>query len=163
MPARPPLEVDSKVERFLGSANRARTLAPLANARRPLTAYRIAWLARIPRSKVYDELRRLESVGLVAERKGARGTSTWTLLDEDAAVYLRKKMRVLWSADITSTASVRAREERSRAASARAWFDPSRYRANPQITARIAKEVYRPAGKGEFPGMPDDRRSRKTR
>ncbi|MCI4373643.1 MAG: helix-turn-helix domain-containing protein [Thermoplasmata archaeon] len=162
MRARPPLDVDPKVEGFIGSANRARTLAPIASARQPLTAYRIAWLARVPRSKVYGELRRLKSLGLVAEREDPKGASTWILLDEDAAAYLRKKMRVLWSGDIGRSSEEMARRERSRSRPSFAWFNRSKYQPNPKIAARIAKEVTRPVGKGEFPGMPEDRRSRKN-
>jgi DNA-binding transcriptional ArsR family regulator len=160
---RPPLAVDPKVEAFVGSANRVRTLAPIANAARPLTAYRIAWLARVPRSKVYVELRRLSESGLVEERKDRKGRSTWTMTDADVAAFLRKKVRIAWSEDVSASVADRAERWRANAAKTASWFDPSKYTANPSVTARIAKEVIRPEGKGEFPGMPMSRRSRKAR
>ena len=104
MTDRRPLWINPKAEAFAGSATRLRTLAPIANANFPLTAYRIAWLSRIARSKVYDELRRLLSAGLVEERKDRREEATWTLTDPAVAEFLRKKVRIAWSEDVSRTA-----------------------------------------------------------
>ncbi|MFY9717946.1 MAG: helix-turn-helix domain-containing protein [Thermoplasmata archaeon] len=151
---RPPLAVDPRLAALLGSANRVRTLAPLANAYRPMTAYRVARLAGIPRTKVYRELRRLLTVGVVGERRSRKGTSTWTLLDADMALYLRKKIRVAWSRDLAASATPRAEKERRLAAALRSesWFNPAKYRPNPSVAARYAAEIERPEGKGEFAG-----------
>jgi hypothetical protein len=129
-----------------------------------MTAYRVAQLAGIPRTKVYEELRRLLKAGVVGERRNRRGSSTWTLLDADMALYLRKKIRIAWSGDLAASAFRRAANERRTAAGLRtnSWFDPSKYTPNPVVAARYAKEIERPEGKGEFAGMPA-RVSRKRR
>jgi hypothetical protein len=162
MMARPPLAVDRQVVALLGSTNRVRTLVPLANAYWPMTAYRIAQLAGIPRTKVYDELRRLQVAGAVEERKSRKGRSTWVLLDRDMALYLRKKIRISWSADLAAAAVRRAAKERDTLVRIRtSWFDPSKYTPNPVVAARYAQEIERPEGKGEFEMMPSRRDSRK--
>jgi hypothetical protein len=161
MRERPPLEVDPMLAAFIGSANRVRTLAPIANAASPLTAYRIGWLARVPRTKVYAELRRLSVSGLVRERRNGSGPSTWTLTDRDVAALLRKRVRIVWSGDLSKSSRERAKRGREISAQPSSWFDPSKYRRNPIVAARIAEEVVRPEGKGDFPGLPASRRSRK--
>jgi DNA-binding transcriptional ArsR family regulator len=162
MTDRSPLPVEPGVAALLGSANRVRTLAPLANAYRPMTAYRVAQLAGIPRTKVYEELRRLRDAGVLQERRTRRGTSTWSLLDADMGLYLRKKIRIAWSADLAKAASSRAARERTLLTGRRRWFDPSKYVANPAVAARYAREIERPEGKGEFAAFPN-RVSRKRR
>jgi DNA-binding transcriptional ArsR family regulator len=164
MMACPPLAVDPRVAALLGSTNRVRTLAPLANAYGPMTAYRVAQLAGIPRTKVYAELRRLRGAGVVEARRNRSGRSTWVLLDHDMALYLRKKIRIAWSGDLAAAAVRRAGRERDvLARSGTSWFDPSKYTPNPVVAARYAREIERPEGKGEFVGMPSGRVSRKRR
>jgi DNA-binding transcriptional ArsR family regulator len=164
MMARPPLAVDRRVAALLGSTNRVRTLVPLANAYRPMTAYRIAQLAGIPRTKVYDELRRLRVAGAVEARKSRKGRATWVLLDRDMALYLRKKIRISWSGDLAASAARRAAKERDTLVrTGTSWFDPSKYSPNPIVAARYAREIERPEGKGEFESMPSSRVSRKRR
>jgi DNA-binding transcriptional ArsR family regulator len=164
MIARPPLAVDPRVASLLGSTNRVRTLAPLANAYRPMTAYRVAQLAGIPRTKVYEELQRLRAAGAVEARTNRKGRSTWVLLDQDMALYLRKKIRIAWSGDLAATAVRRATKERDALTRiGTSWFDPSKYTPNPSVAARYAPEIERPEGKGEFEGMPGRRISRKRR
>jgi DNA-binding transcriptional ArsR family regulator len=155
MKSRPPLPVAPQVAALLGSTNRVRTLAPLANAYRPMTAYRVAQLAGIPRTKVYEELRRLLKAGVVRERRNRRGSSTWTLLDADMALYLRKKIRISWSGDLASSAPRRLAKERRTAVGllSNSWLDPSKYTPNPVVAARYAQEIERPEGKGDFAGM----------
>jgi DNA-binding transcriptional ArsR family regulator len=164
MMSRPPLPVPPQVAALLGSVNRVRTLAPLANAYRPMTAYRVAQLAGVPRTKVYEELRRLLEAGVVEERRSRRGSSTWTLLDADMALYLRKKIRIAWSGDLAASAPRRAADERRAAVRllSNSWFDPSKYTPNPVVATRYAQEIERPEGKGEFAGWPG-RVSRKRR
>jgi DNA-binding transcriptional ArsR family regulator len=161
---RSPLPVDPQVAALLGSTTRVRTLAPLANAYGPMTAYRVAQLAGIPRTKVYAELRRLQEAGAVEARRSRSGRSTWVLLDRDMALYLRKKIRIAWSGDLAAAAARRA--GRGRDAIARtgtSWFDPSKYTRDPVVAARYAREIERPEGKGEIAGMTLGRVSRKRR
>lgn len=153
----PPLRVAPSVAAVLGSANRARTLATLAGAYRSLTAYRVARLAGIPRTKVYNELRRLSNVGVVRERRERGGRSTWILLDLDLGLYLRKRIRIGWSEDLAAVAARRAAREKALLAAAPTdWYDPRDFPLDPNVARRIrardATEVRRPAGKGEFVG-----------
>lgn len=156
MMGRAPIEVNPSIAALFGSINRVRTLAPLANAYGPMTAYRVAVLAGIPRSKVYDELRNLLATGVVEERRNRKGSSTWVLLDRDMALYLRKKFRIAWSEDLSATVARRAEKERQLVANSlsESWFDPSKYSSNPAVAARYAREIERPRGKGEFAVMP---------
>lgn len=163
----PPVVVPPSVTAVLGSANRVRALATLANAYRPLTAYRVAKIARVPRTKVYNELRRLGRAGVVQERRGRGRRSTWVLLDLDLARYLRVRVRIAWSEDLARVAARRAAGEGALLAAAPAdWFEPRDFPPDPivahRIRARDAAEVRRPEGKGEFVDR-SDRVSRKFR
>jgi hypothetical protein len=66
-------------------------MSVLASAEAPLSGYRIAKVAGIPREKVYPELRRAVAVGSVA--KSATG---FFLIDPDVRELLRKRIRVTW-------------------------------------------------------------------
>jgi hypothetical protein len=97
--------IDSRLLAAFGSETRVRTLAVLANAFRPLTAYRIAKTGDILLSKVYGELERLAGAGVVARRgKG------WVLLDWELGFLVAKRVRVSWSEDLESARSMHARE-----------------------------------------------------
>ena len=81
---------DPALVAFLGSETRARTLGVLANAEFPMTGYRVAVVAGVPRSRVYRELRRAIEAGIVRiEKDGYR------LIDPDFRILLRKRIR--WS------------------------------------------------------------------
>jgi DNA-binding transcriptional ArsR family regulator len=93
------LEVDPGLVALFGSQTRVRTLAPLACSPSPLTAYRVAWMTGVQRTKVYSELRRLAAAGVVAERKSGGNRSTWELVDPEVRSLLRRRARISWSED----------------------------------------------------------------
>lgn len=99
-------EVDPALVALFGSETRLRTLAVLANAYRPLTAYRVGKVGDIPLPKAYDEIRRLGKAGLLRRRAGG-----WVLVDRDVRALLRKRVRLFWYEDW--------RAERERTAPAR--------------------------------------------
>src|SRR5580658_7263565 len=80
---------------LFGSATRVRTLAPLANSSRPMTAYRIAQMTGAQRIKVYTELRKLAVVGIVRRVQGNWGRSEWELVEPDLRNLLRKRARIV--------------------------------------------------------------------
>ena len=98
------LSVDPAVSALFGSETRVRTLAPLANAERPLTGYRIASMVGIPRTKVYGELMRLESEGWVRRSVNNRGRTLWTLQDPDVRRLFRRRVRIVLSEEILTGA-----------------------------------------------------------
>ena len=83
--------VDSALVAAFGSETRVRTLAVLANASSPLTAYRVALVGGIPVDKAYREIRRLAATRLVERLQ--RG---WVLKDEDLRSMLRRRVRIRW-------------------------------------------------------------------
>ncbi len=87
-------EVDPRLVAAFGSETRVRTLAVLANAFRPLTAYRVGKVGGVPLPKVYREIERLAAAGLV-ERKGAG----WVLVDPGIGALLRTRVRLSWAED----------------------------------------------------------------
>ncbi len=80
---------------LFGSETRVRTLAVLAGAYRPMTAYRVAKVGGVPIQKAYEEFRRLGRSGLVTQRE-----SGWVLADADVRALLRKRVRIRWSDDL---------------------------------------------------------------
>lgn len=97
---------DSALIALLGSETRLRVLAVLANASRPMTAYRIGKTGGVPMPKAYGEVRRLGRAGLLR-----RVASGWVLDDRDVRILLQKRVRVYWYEDF--------RAERERTAPAR--------------------------------------------
>jgi len=83
--------VDLPLESLFGSRTRLLTMAVLANADAPLTGYRVAKVADLPRQKVYPELRRGTAAGLI--RHKGRG---FVLSDPDIRSLLRKRVRIRW-------------------------------------------------------------------
>lgn len=86
--------IDTRLVALCGSETRLRTLGVLANSFGPLTGYRVGRTAGVSLPKVYRELKRLRSAGLV--RLGPKG---WILSDPDVGVLLRKRFRISWSRD----------------------------------------------------------------
>jgi DNA-binding transcriptional ArsR family regulator len=105
-------EVDPGLLALFGSGTRVRVLAPLANASAPLTAYRIASLVGVPRTKVYAELDRLASAGIVKRFRASESRTVWELCDPDLRRLLRRKARIVWSRDLIATAVQRAARTR---------------------------------------------------
>ena len=86
-----PTDIEPALTSLFGSRTRLLTLAVLANSSEPLTGYRIAKLASLPREKVYPELRKGAKAGLVAKvGKGFR------LTDPDVRALLQKRVRIRW-------------------------------------------------------------------
>jgi hypothetical protein len=82
---------DLPLESLFGSRTRLLTMAVLANAEEPLTGYRIAKVADLPRQKVYPELRKGIGAGLI--RRAGPG---FVLADPDVRSLLRKRVRIRW-------------------------------------------------------------------
>jgi DNA-binding transcriptional ArsR family regulator len=101
------MNVDPTLTALLGGETRLRILAVLANAGRPLTAYRVAQVGEVRAAKVYPELRRLRGTGLVAVNP-----SGWVLRDEDVGRLLRKRIPLVWDVDWFEGKSARGRLDR---------------------------------------------------
>ena len=152
-------ELDPALVAFLGSETRARTLGVLANAEFPMTGYRVALVAGIPRTKVYRELRRAIQARIVRlEQDGYR------LIDPDFRILLRKRIRRAWSEDWARTYDDRtkAARKRLRELDTLPAIDYSRYTPNPVVARRYAREFERPGVKEDWPAkVVGDRVSRK--
>jgi hypothetical protein len=85
---------DPALVAFCGSEARALTLGVLANAVSPMTGYRVAKVAGVPESKVYPELRRAVSAGIVRKEKDG-----YRLVDGDLRALLQKRVRLFWDVD----------------------------------------------------------------
>lgn len=142
-PMRP--TVDPALAALCGSETRALTLGVLANAELPMSGYRIAKVADLPRPKVYVELAKAIAAGSV--RKGVRG---YRLTDLGIRALLRPRVRLFWSGDWSAPSVSRARQER--AAQFRdfddSWLNLSQYEPlSPNIAVKYAKEIERPQEK----------------
>jgi len=153
-------EVDPGIAALFGGRTRAAILGVLANASRPVTAYRVARVTGTQVIKVSSELRRLERAG-VAARTPRRGRAwAWTLVDPSLATFLRKRVRLFWWEDWNSQVGARiTRAGRPRPKR----LNLLRFRPNPGAVPR-PKEFIRPASKDrvlEEVGLrPAGRRSR---
>jgi hypothetical protein len=83
------VSADPAIEQFCGSRVRLETLGVLAAAVTPMTGYRVAQIAGLPREKVYPELRKAVALGTV--QKDETG---YVLVDGDLRTLLRKRVRV---------------------------------------------------------------------
>ena len=83
---------DPRLESLFGSRTRLLTVAVLANSDEPLTGYRVAKIAELPRQKVYPELRRAIATGLIAQTP-----TGYLLADSDIRALLRKRVRIRWA------------------------------------------------------------------
>lgn len=95
---------------LLGSETRVRTLAPIAGSSVPLTGYRIAEIAEIPRTKVYEELANLKAAGWVAVVRGPSNQTLWQITDPDVRRLLRRRVRIVFTAELARSAQKRASE-----------------------------------------------------
>jgi hypothetical protein len=89
-----PATTDAALEAFCGSRTRLLTLAVLASAEVPISGYRVASAADLPREKVYPELRKAIAAGSVI--KSAAG---YSLTDPDLRQLLRSRVRVVWNSN----------------------------------------------------------------
>jgi len=95
--------VDPALASFVGSQTRLLALAVLANADEPLTGYRVAKIASIPRVKVYPELRKGVEAGILA-----RDGDGYRMVDTDLRSLLRKRIRIRWDEEWDRARSARA-------------------------------------------------------
>lgn len=157
-----PIPVDQGLALLFGSETRVRTLAPLAGSNTPLTAYRIAEVAELPRTKVYEELARLKSTGWVVGVTGAAGQTLWRLTDPDVRSLLRRRMRIYFASDLVREASLRSIDARKVIARSRRMGLPAGV-LQPGFTPRNAKDYRRPPQKDALLARLGLRTSRRTR
>jgi hypothetical protein len=141
-----PIELDSGVVATFGSATRVLTLAPLASATAPMTAYRIATVSRLQRIKVYAELRRLALSGVTREVKLGKNRSGWELVDPDIRQLLQRRVRITWYGDWQRGTAERAKRADAMIAEAGRW-DPSRYGPPNRSAVSNPEEFVRPPEK----------------
>ncbi|MGI0132336.1 MAG: hypothetical protein ACREDK_04500 [Thermoplasmata archaeon] len=103
------LAVDPGLAALFGSEDRVRTLAALANADAPLTAYRVASMVGMKPPNVYRELKRLLQFHEVERAPTSQGKDGWRLVDADVRALLRRRLRVVWSEDLLRGARERGR------------------------------------------------------
>jgi hypothetical protein len=97
-------DVDPALAALVGSRSRLLTLAVLANSDEPLSGYRVAKIASLPRVKVYPEIRKGIGTGiLVKEGEGYR------MVDMDLRSLLRKRVRIRWDQEWDRARSIRAK------------------------------------------------------
>ncbi len=154
--------VDPALAALFGSENRVRTLAPLASSSVPLTAYRIAQMVDVPRTKVYEELAELAARGWVRKLRMTRNRSVWELLDPDVRRLLRRRARVVTMAELSAASDEMAARTRSvLAKNRRNPIAPSLLRG--AFTPRNPEDFARPDQKDAVlrsMGLPVSRRAR---
>ena len=134
------LTVDPGLAALFGSEGRVRTLAALANAEAPLTAYRVAMMTGSPPPNVYRELKGLLRVNEVERAPTPEGKVGWRLVDADVRGLLRRRLRVVWSEDL-----LRGSRERGRRAalftrrSSQTPLDLSRFAPGPTPAATAVR------------------------
>jgi DNA-binding transcriptional ArsR family regulator len=156
-----PIPVDRGLARLFGSETRVRTLAPLASSAAPLTAYRIAEVSEVPRTKVYEELARLRSTGWVTGITGPAGQTLWRLTDPDIRSLLRRRMRIYFANDLVREARVRSIMARKAIARSRRTGAPAGL-FQPGFTPKNARDYQRPPQKDALLRRLGLRTSRRT-
>jgi hypothetical protein len=147
-------DLDTGLVTLFGSETRVSVLAVLAGASRPLTGYRVAKVSGVQPIKAYAELRRLRAVGIVREV-----SSGWVLSDPEIRRLVGNRVRVTWAEDWQAGESERAQRAARLAGESTEWFDPSRYRPDAAVAARIANSIRRPPEKDDWPaGLPISRK-----
>lgn len=156
------LAVDPAMSSLLGGETRVATLGVLANAGQPLTAYRIAKMVDVPRTKVYAELAQLAAMGWVSKVVTTGTRSLWELRDPDVRRLLRRRARIVSVGDLTATSDDVAKRTRAILAKGRRNpIDPALLRG--PFTPRNPEDFARPAEKDAVlrrMGLPVSRRAR---
>lgn len=106
-----PFRLPQAITAILGSETRARILALLADSNEPKTAYAISRQIEMKPPRVYRELRKLESAGLVGLKPDSKGRRRYYLAEEDLRRFLLRRARLASSEDWFSLARMRAIEE----------------------------------------------------
>ena len=88
-------QIPAKVGAVFGSQTRAKVLGYLAGSSGSRTGYAISKDLGIGVSKVYEELRRLESCGVVVSDLDVKGSKRFLLDDEDLRGFLVRNMRIV--------------------------------------------------------------------
>jgi len=104
-------QIPAKIEAVFGSRTRAKVLGYLADSSVPRTGYAISKELGIGVSKVYEELKKLESSGILGSSLDVRGSKRFLLKDEDLRRFLLKNLRILSSDDWFSRERVAQRQE----------------------------------------------------
>jgi hypothetical protein len=135
-------QIDPALSSLIKSEARILTLGVLANASQPMTGYRVAAVAGLPRIKVYPELREAAKCGWIEQSASGYQMSAGPLRS-----LLASKVKVTWSEDWMAGEPKRRR--RIQAADRRdiSWFDPTKYTPNPLVASRYAREFTRPPEK----------------
>ncbi|HZY91541.1 MAG TPA: hypothetical protein VFG07_02020 [Thermoplasmata archaeon] len=147
------IKVDPGLTALFGSEGRVKTLAALANADAPLTAYRVAAIAGMNPPNVYRELKRLVRYNEVARSPTPQGALGWTLIDANVRALLRRRLRIVWSEDLFRGAAERGRRatlaarRSSRVPLDLSEFGPGRPPSAAAVRRRVEKDrVLRAAG-----------------
>jgi hypothetical protein len=142
------VEVDSGLVSLFGSRTRLLTMAVIANADEPLTGYRVAKIADLPRIKVYPEIRKGVVTNLLV--RDGRG---YRMIDSDVRALLRKRVRIRWDEEWDRSRKGWNDETSGRLARALAsiptepnYLRPRGWKPSPSVRKAI-REMERPAAK----------------
>ena len=138
-------QVPTKVAMVFGGQTRAKVLGYLAESSVPQNGYALSKALGMGVSKVYEELKRLESCGVLRSSRDAKGSKQFALNDEDLRRFLVRNVRILPADEWLSPAGV-DRRRRSFEEAKRIAIDlptaPTRAGVRP-----FAKEFRRPPEK----------------
>jgi hypothetical protein len=135
-----PLAVDPGLSGLFGSEDRVRTLAALANAEAPLTGYRVAAMVGMEPPNVYRELNRLLECKEVERVRTPEGRNGWVVVDPDVRSLLRRRLRIVWSRDLSR--GVEGRERRAASIMQRSALEPldlARFKPGRPLTGAEAR------------------------
>lgn len=154
--------VDPSLRRLFGGQTRVLVLGVLANSAEPLTAYRVAQMSGAQVSKTVVELRRLAKCGVARQLSGSSGPAKWILIEPGLREMLRRRVRIVSSAELVRRVGRRARRDTR---PARDRIDLTRFRPTPTLVPN-QQEFLRPRGKDRILdelGLPTSRHAaRKT-
>ena len=111
-------QIPVSVAALFGSRTRAKILGYLADSSTPRTGYAISKSVGVGVSKVYGELKALESAGFLVSGPDANGNRTFLLEDEDLRRFLVKRVRIASADDWFSLEKVAGRRRAFEAARA---------------------------------------------
>lgn len=156
------IPIDPEIVQLFGGRTRASVLGVLANAGRPLTAYRVGQIAGAQLTKVGAELRRLERAAIVRQVSPSDGGPGWIMTEPSLREMLRRRVRIVWLPDWDE--QVRRRALRSRSLP-RSRIDLRRYRPDPGSVPN-RREFVRPPEKDRILlalGLPASRKRGRRR
>jgi hypothetical protein len=102
----------SRLAQLLGSSTRANIVELLASANKPLSAYRVSKMYNMNMGKVYSEMKKLASLGLVSTTTGNKGLEYALVDDNLRELALKLSPRVI-NYDDWSSQEARAQRFRS--------------------------------------------------